>query len=159
MNPQNKYFIEGFGDILIEKNSDFRVLEHSGNFMRVSAGGFHYDVVVESIDIQNKWAVLIVDGYRFEVKLKEPLDQLMDQMGFMKKSVESFKNVKSPMPGLIRSIFIGEGDKVEENDKLLSLEAMKMENIIKSPGSGIIKKIFVEAGVAVEKNAVLIEFE
>ncbi|MBP6695255.1 MAG: acetyl-CoA carboxylase biotin carboxyl carrier protein subunit, partial [Saprospiraceae bacterium] len=46
-----------------------------------------------------------------------------------------------------------------ENQNIMSLEAMKMENILKSPGSGIIKEIKVEKRDAVDKNQVMIIFE
>ena len=58
------------------------------------------------------------------------------------------------MPGLIRSIYVQVGDEVTDGDKLLSLEAMKMENIIKAPGSAKIKSIQVLPGEAVEKNSI-----
>ena len=63
------------------------------------------------------------------------------------------------MPGLVVNIFVKEGDAVLEGDKLLTLEAMKMENILKSPGDGIIKKINIGKTQTVDKNQILIEFE
>ena len=55
--------------------------------------------------------------------------------------------------------FVSVGDELQPGDNVLSLEAMKMENVIKSPGSGRVKSIPVQQGIAVEKSAVLIEFE
>ena len=62
------------------------------------------------------------------------------------------------MPGLVIDVCISEGDKIKKGDKIIVLEAMKMENIIKSPTDGIIKKINVNKGMAVEKNQILINF-
>ncbi len=67
--------------------------------------------------------------------------------------------VKSPMPGLVRSILVAVGDTVEKNSTLLILEAMKMENNISAAGAGIVTSIFVEPGTSVDKNARLIEIE
>lgn len=61
------------------------------------------------------------------------------------------------MPGLIFEISVKEGDSIQKGDKVLILEAMKMENLMKSAGTGVIKKILVEKGQAVEKNQILIE--
>jgi biotin carboxyl carrier protein len=47
---------------------------------------------------------------------------------------------------------------VSKGDKLLVLEAMKMENIIKSTGEGVVSSINVKKGMNVEKNEVLIQF-
>jgi biotin carboxyl carrier protein len=67
--------------------------------------------------------------------------------------------LKAPMPGLVIEYFVKEGDEVQAGDKLMILEAMKMENVIKATGEGKIKKLVVTKGNTVEKNQLLIEFE
>jgi len=56
-------------------------------------------------------------------------------------------------------VVVNEGDEVEQGDKLLVLEAMKMENIIKSPGTGKIKSIVINKGDSVDSGQKLIHFE
>jgi len=73
--------------------------------------------------------------------------------------VSSDKMVTAPMPGIILSILIKEGDTVSAGDALLVLEAMKMENEIHAPRSGTIKKIHVREGAEVRAGSELIEFE
>lgn len=63
------------------------------------------------------------------------------------------------IPGSINNIFVKKGDIIHRNDKLLILEAMKMENSVKSHLEGKIKKIHVAVGDKVAKNQLLIEFE
>ena len=63
------------------------------------------------------------------------------------------------MPGLILSIDVSPGQEVQEGDRLLILEAMKMENSFNSPRAGIIKSVVVKQGEAVDKGQLLIEFE
>lgn len=63
------------------------------------------------------------------------------------------------IPGLIKDVFVKEGDAIKRGDKLLVLEAMKMENQILAAVSGTIKKVHVETGRAVVKNELLIEIE
>ncbi len=65
----------------------------------------------------------------------------------------------SVIPGVVTKIFVAEGNKVEEGDKLLILEAMKMKNIITVPYSGVIKKIHVTEGQAIPKNQLLAELD
>jgi biotin carboxyl carrier protein len=67
--------------------------------------------------------------------------------------------IVSVIPGTIFKVFVSEGDKVEEGDKLLILEAMKMKNIITIPYSGIIKKIHVSEGQSIPKNHLMAELE
>ena len=69
------------------------------------------------------------------------------------------KIIKCPMPGLVVSIDIAEGDNVEDGDKLCTVEAMKMENIIRSETSGIVKKILCKEGDSLAADEVMIEFE
>jgi biotin carboxyl carrier protein len=64
-------------------------------------------------------------------------------------------DVIAPMPGLILKIRKNIGDKIEQGESVIILEAMKMENDLKASTSGIIENIFVSEGSAVEKGTVL----
>jgi biotin carboxyl carrier protein len=50
------------------------------------------------------------------------------------------------------------GQEVEPGAPLLSLEAMKMENVLKAEGIGVVSAISIQQGDVVEKGALLIEF-
>ncbi len=67
--------------------------------------------------------------------------------------------IKAPMPGLVIKILVEEGMSVLAGDKLIIVEAMKMENILKSTINGTVKKISAKEGQAVDKDALLIEIE
>jgi biotin carboxyl carrier protein len=64
--------------------------------------------------------------------------------------------VRAPMPGLIREIAVREGDAVKQGQRLLILEAMKMENEIASPFDGTVTKCALAPGVSVDKDQELI---
>lgn len=66
-------------------------------------------------------------------------------------------HIKSPLPGVILNVFIKEGDTVKVGDKLILLEAMKMENNIDSDKEGVVKSIKVKAGDAVLEGDILVE--
>jgi len=100
-----------------------------------------------------------IEGETFDVEIKDELDQMLEQMGFGKASIKQVKNIKAPMPGLVLEIAVTDGQEVKEGDKLLILEAMKMENSIMIQTSATIKKVSVSAGQAVEKGQVLVELE
>ncbi|MEV0285706.1 MULTISPECIES: biotin carboxylase N-terminal domain-containing protein [unclassified Kribbella] len=61
----------------------------------------------------------------------------------------------APMPGTVIRVGVQVGDKVEQGQPLLWLEAMKMEHTIASPASGVVSELKVEAGQQVEVGAVL----
>lgn len=94
-----------------------------------------------------------------KVVVKTALDELLKKMGLSTNNVGHAKDITAPMPGLILDIVVKEGDEVEKGDKLLVLEAMKMENIIKAPGGGKIKSIVCNKGDSVDSGQKLIHFE
>lgn len=65
-------------------------------------------------------------------------------------------NIKSPLPGVILEIFVREGDTVKMGQKLLMLEAMKMENNIEADRAGKIISIQKGKGDAVMEGDILI---
>ena len=64
--------------------------------------------------------------------------------------------VRAPMPGLLKAVHVREGDTVEADAPLLTLEAMKMENEIRAPAPGRISKLTARAGAKVDGGAVLL---
>lgn len=64
--------------------------------------------------------------------------------------------VKAPMPGNILKINVAPGQKVEEGDVLIVLEAMKMENEIVATKSGTVAQVAVSKGAVVDTGAPLV---
>ena len=64
--------------------------------------------------------------------------------------------VKSPMPGNILKVNVAQGQKVNEGDVLIVLEAMKMENEIVATKSGTVAQIVTAKGAVVETGAPLV---
>lgn len=95
----------------------------------------------------------------FDVKKKGSLDDLISAMGLDVPKVRKLKELQAPMPGRILQIAVEVGMELSLGDEILSLEAMKMENVLKAEGIGKVKAILIEANQVVEKGAVLIEFE
>jgi propionyl-CoA carboxylase alpha chain len=75
-----------------------------------------------------------------------------------KKLSGSEKAVRCPMPGLVVSIAVAEGQEVKAGETLAVVEAMKMENVLRAERDGIIKKIPVKPGDSVAVDAVIVEF-
>lgn len=68
-------------------------------------------------------------------------------------------DIVSPMSGKILEILVQVGDKVEEDDEVATLEAMKMEIPVVAPAEGEVKEIKVAVGDSVEADAVLMTME
>ncbi|MET0588287.1 MAG: biotin/lipoyl-containing protein, partial [Novosphingobium sp.] len=64
-----------------------------------------------------------------------------------------------PMPGLLVSLNVGEGDHVEAGQPLAVVEAMKMENILRAEKAGTVKKVNAAAGESLAVDAIILEME
>jgi propionyl-CoA carboxylase alpha chain len=64
-----------------------------------------------------------------------------------------------PMPGLLVSLNVGEGDKVEAGQPLAVIEAMKMENILRAEKAGVVKRVEAKPGDSLQVDAVILEME
>jgi biotin carboxyl carrier protein len=118
---------------------------------------FHGEIMEENLE--NRMLKVKINHSEYLISKKGPLDELIAQLGLDKVKVRKLSQLKSPMPGRIVAIGISVGDEIEVGDSLLTLEAMKMENVLKSEGVGIVKSIEVKTDQVVDKGAVLVIFE
>jgi biotin carboxyl carrier protein len=63
--------------------------------------------------------------------------------------------VRTPMPGVIMSVSVREGDEVSAGDEVCILEAMKMQQSLKADAAGRVLKIHVHQGQQVQSGAVV----
>jgi biotin carboxyl carrier protein len=113
-------------------------------------------IVIQQFDNEIKF---LINGQLFEYRLEDLGDKLIKKLGLKDKEISTEISVKSPMPGLIKEVFIQEGDKLKKGDPLLILEAMKMENTLKCPlDELIVTSIRIQKGQSVEKNECLVRF-
>lgn len=103
---------------------------------------------------------ITLDGFEYAIQITNETKQLLERF-ILDSNVATSGNkiIKAPMPGMIIKIFAEEGHHVMEGDKLLVVEAMKMENVLKSPSSGIVKSLKVREGTPVNKDDILLEIE
>lgn len=76
-----------------------------------------------------------------------------------KVEADTSKFLLCPMPGLVVSINVEEGDEVKAGQPLAVVEAMKMENILRAERDGKVSKISAAAGDSLQVDEVIMEFE
>lgn len=103
--------------------------------------------------------VVLVDGREFEVELQDEKAILLERFGMASAGRSGLVEVRAPMPGLVLSLNVEEGQLVKSGDGLVVLEAMKMENELRAAATGTVKSIHVTRGDAVGKNDLLVEIE
>jgi len=146
-------------DLNLKKIEDFDVVNIEESKYHILNNNKAVKAVLINKDFNSKQYTIAVNSNTYHVKINNPLDQLIKELGFSLGNTKKLNDIKAPMPGIIIGIEVKEGDKVKEGDTLIILEAMKMENAITCPKDAIIKSVQVKIGDTVEKNKLLIELE
>lgn len=103
--------------------------------------------------------VLTTDGVAEEVMvLSERAAELLALMP-EKQAPDTSKFLLCPMPGLVVSVAVEEGEEIKAGQSLAVVEAMKMENILRAEKDGVVKKISAVAGDSLAVDAIIMEFE
>jgi 3-methylcrotonyl-CoA carboxylase alpha subunit len=89
------------------------------------------------------------DGQTFQITL------LREEGGVAGTATDG--TIISPMPGKIIAVAVAEGDSVAKGDKLVTLEAMKMEHTLTAPFDGVVQSLSASVGAQVVDGAVLAE--
>lgn len=114
---------------------------------------------VTVVDNNSKSLTVIIEGEIYHVIIKDSLDQMLDKMGFGSVATKQIKEVKAPMPGLVLEIAVTMKQQLQPGDKLIILEAMKMENSLQATTEAVVKQVHVKKGQSVVKGQLLITFE
>lgn len=142
-----------------EKVYDIQILkEYSDDVYVLSVNNKVYTVKVSQKERDQIKILTTGFIYDFEIKTSTSalLEKYVRQSGSGKNKVNG---IVAPMPGMVVKINCSVGDDITINDKLIIVEAMKMENALSSPLTGKVKKINTQEGKPVDKGAVLIEIE
>jgi len=103
---------------------------------------------------------IVLDGWRFEAAVEPAARAALRERarrGAAASRAHAPLLVRAPIPGRIGAVRVRPGQSVEAGEALLTLEAMKMENLVRAPRAGTIDRVAVEAGQTVELGDVLVE--
>ena len=136
--------------------------------LRVKIKETWYTVEVE--DISARPVIAFVDGERVEVDIESltgqtdisratPLHEIETEVEFAEDTARAHTGyiIRAPMPGVIISVSVNEGDRISAGDEVCIMEAMKMQQIIRSDRAGAVLRIRVTRDQQVADGAALIE--
>lgn len=98
-------------------------------------------------------------GAEFHTVVRRPRQAELFAFMLKKKTPDMSNLLLCPMPGLVVSIDVSPGDKVQAGQALCTIEAMKMENILRAERESTIQKINTANGDSLAVDAVIMEFE
>jgi propionyl-CoA carboxylase alpha chain len=111
-------------------------IERAGAVLRLGQGGASLEA-------------LVVPGHLASVLRHMPVKAPPDLSRFL----------LSPMPGLLVSLAVAEGEEVKAGQELAIVEAMKMENVLRAERDGRIARLHAEAGASLAVDQAILEFE
>ena len=97
-----------------------------------------------------------IDGVTFQAAVDMGQTFLGGASG---QSSQGPHDVLAPMPGKVVRVLVKEGDAVDAKQRVVVVEAMKMENELSTPRAGIVKRVLVSEGVSVDAGTVLVVIE
>lgn len=139
---------------------------------KFSIHGNHYEVEIQQIE--DNLATVDVNGQSYEVEIDQSLQLVKTPKLVRTPAIPSTDSspsiaktaspsapkgggtIKSPLPGVILNIHVKVGDAVKMGQKLITLEAMKMENNIDSDKEGTVRDIKVNKGDSVMEGDTLV---
>lgn len=134
-------------------------LIENGSAMHIIHENKSYSVNIVAADYDTKTFTIRVNNGYYELQAKDKFDLLLEELGMEDLAAGKANDLKAPMPGMVLEVAVQAGTEVKKGDKLVVLEAMKMENVLKAESDATVKAIHVEKGKAVEKNQIMVEFD
>lgn len=126
------------------------------------------DYAVTVANVEDTIAEVEVNGTPFKVEIERPAKKKISSAAKINKPAQVEANisrpvvsgsetvVSSPLPGVILEVVVKEGDAVKKGQKMMVLEAMKMENVIEATADGKVVSVKANKGDSVLEGAPLI---
>ena len=139
--------------------SGAQIIWEDNQFFKLTYNGESFLGEITEEQLERGYLKVKINHREFTIQKEGPLDELIASLGLDKEKIKKLHQLRSPMPGRINGSNVKIGDEINLGDELLTLEAMKMENVLKSDGIGRVKTIHFSLQEVVDKNAILITFE
>jgi propionyl-CoA carboxylase alpha chain len=101
---------------------------------------------------------LMHQGFEVAVNVYTEAEAAAARLMPVRTAADSGKKLLCPMPGLVVSIAVAEGQEVKSGETLAVVEAMKMQNVLRAERDGTVKRIHATAGATLAVDALILEF-
>jgi propionyl-CoA carboxylase alpha chain len=114
-------------------------------------------IVVQVDTLGSGWR-LVHEGGQADVLVLTPRQAELYALMPVKAAPDTSKFLLSPMPGLLASVAVAEGQEIKAGEALAVVEAMKMENVLRAVRDGTVKTLHAKAGDSLRVDQKIIEF-
>jgi propionyl-CoA carboxylase alpha chain len=122
-------------------------------------GNVNGEAMPVQIDRDGIYRTLALSGASMRVLVVPPrVAEMLDKMP-AKEAADTSKLLVSPMPGLLVSLAVAEGEPVKAGQEVCVVEAMKMENVLRAEKDGTVAKIHASPGASLAVDQTIMEFE
>ena len=101
---------------------------------------------------------IIYEGVEVSVRVLTEREAELAALMLVKEKADTSKFLLCPMPGMVVSLAVSDGQDVRAGDALCIVEAMKMENVLKAERDGKVSKVLAKPGDSLNVDAVILEF-
>lgn len=113
---------------------------------------FKVDTILNGFELEHK-------AFKATAKIFSTREAELDRLMPIKIAPDTSNLLLCPMPGMLNSINVKVGDKVEAGQALCVVEAMKMENVLSAEKNATVKTVNFEAGDNLKVDDIIVEFE
>ena len=147
---------DGFGVRIGDRTIDVKTGWQPGEpLVHAVVDGHH---IVVQVDVVGSGWRLTHEGGQAEALVLTPRQAELYALMPMKAAPDTSKFLLSPMPGLLASVAVTEGQEVKAGEALAVVEAMKMENVLRATRDGTVKVLHAKAGDSLRVDQKILEF-
>ena len=147
--------INGENDLLVNGQRmviDFRSVVGQSVYSLI-VNGRSYEALVQPTE---EGLEVLLHGQLFQVSIEDERQRRLRQSTGSVTVRRGEFHLKAPMPGLIVTVHVRDGQEVKKGDRMIVLESMKMQNEISSPTDGTVRTLRIKPGDNVDQNQVLL---
>ena len=158
-NTEFKVSVDQNPGVLFEDGTSFQVASDWLPGQILARGEIDGEALIAKVQSMPGYMRMRHRGADLKVRVYSPRHAELAALMHEKLPPDTSKMLLCPMPGLVVSINVKEGDEVFDGQSLCTVEAMKMENVLRAERKAVVSKIIAKAGDSLAVDEIIMEFE
>jgi propionyl-CoA carboxylase alpha chain len=150
---------DGDGGHIVIQDKEFDILSNWRPGKILFEGLVNNSPIVLQINRQSVFYELLYNGIRFQAMVMSRSKAELQKLMPFKAPPDMSQYLLSPMPGLLSEVSVEVGQKVQVGQKLATIEAMKMENVMLAQHEGVVAQILAKKGESLSVDQMIIRFD